>query len=62
MAGGGTLISDGGASISEVTSRVNNQLNLKELIANLPAPIVKVTDIDRVNSNRAKTAKVSQLR
>jgi len=62
MAGGGTLVSDGGASISEVTSRVNNQLNLKELIANLPAPIVKVTDIDRVNSNRAKTAKVSQLR
>lgn len=62
MAGGGTLMTDGGAAFNEVTQAVNNQLNLSELIRQIPAPIVKVTDIDRVNNNRAKTAKVSELR
>lgn len=62
MAGGGTLMTDGGAAFNEVTQAVNNQLNLSELIRQIPAPIVKVTDIDRVNNNRAKTAKVSGLR
>jgi hypothetical protein len=61
MAGGGTLIADGGASLSRVTQDTNRMFGMNDLFKNMPAPIVKVTDIERVNNNRDRTIKVSQL-
>lgn len=61
MAGGGQLITDGGAAMSRVVSSVNEQFNLEAILKKMPAPIVKVTDINRVQSNVAKTTKISQL-
>jgi hypothetical protein len=61
MAGGGTLIADGGASLSRATQDTNRMFGMNSLFKNMPAPIVKVTDIERVNNNRSKSVKVSQL-
>jgi len=61
MAGGGTLFTDGGASVSNAAGSIAESFDLKNMFKNLPAPIVKVTDIDRVNRNRSKIVKVSEL-
>lgn len=61
MAGGGTLISDGGAAYNGVTEAVKSQINIKELLSSMPAPIVKVTDINKVNTSKSKVVKASQL-
>jgi hypothetical protein len=62
MAGGGTLISDGGLAMDSITSKVNSSFDLDRLLRNLPAPEVKVTEINRVNANLSKSVKVSQLK
>lgn len=61
MAGGGTLITDGGASVNAMTSQINSVLDMESMLRNLPSPIVKVSDINRVQSNRIKTTQVSEL-
>jgi len=61
MAGGGQLITDGGASMAAVTSQVNSMFDFERVLRRLPAPIVKVTDINRVNNNLKQSVKVSEL-
>ncbi len=61
MAGGGTLISDGGATFDRVASAGNSMFDMQQLIKSMPAPIVKVVDINRVQKNKARVAKVSEL-
>jgi len=61
MAGGGTLMTDGGAAFNEVTQSVNSRFNMSDIIRNMPAPIVKVTDINRVNATKNTIAKVSEI-
>lgn len=61
MAGGGTLITDGGASVNAMTSQVNSVLDMESMLRNLPTPVVKVTDINRVQNNVSKSVKVSEL-
>jgi hypothetical protein len=61
MAGGGQLITDGGASMAAVTSQVNSMFDMERVLRRLPTPIVKVTDINRVNNNLKQSVKVSEL-
>jgi hypothetical protein len=61
MAGGGQLITDGGASMAAVTSQVNSMFDMERVLRRLPSPIVKVTEINRVNNNLKQSVKVSEL-
>jgi len=61
MAGGGTMISDGGATFDKVSSAGNAMFDMQQMIKSMPAPIVKVVDINRVERNRARIVKVSEL-
>lgn len=62
MAGGGTLFADGGAAVNAMTNQVNSMVDMETLLRKLPTPIVKVTDINRVNSNVSKSVRVSELK
>jgi hypothetical protein len=61
MAGGGSLITDGGATYASVTQQINSQIDFKEMIKNIPAPVVKVSEINRVNENVLKSVNVSEV-
>jgi hypothetical protein len=61
MAGGGQLITDGGASMAAMTSQVNSMFDMEKVLRRLPSPIVKVTEINRVNNNLKQSVKVSEL-
>jgi hypothetical protein len=61
MAGGGQLITDGGASMAAVTSQVNSMFDFERVLRRLPAPVVKVTELNRVNNNLKQSVKVSEL-
>lgn len=62
MAGGGTLFTDGGAAVNAMTNQVNSMFDMEQLLRNLPTPEVKVSEINRVNSNLSKSVKVSELK
>lgn len=62
MAGGGSLIADGGASISNISKAVQNSFDMETMLRRLPQPIVQVSEINRVNNNVAKKVQVSELK
>jgi hypothetical protein len=62
MAGGGSLIADGGASISNISKAVQNSFDMETMLRRLPAPIVQVSEINRVNNNVSKKVQVSELK
>lgn len=62
MAGGGSLIADGGASISNISKAVQSSFDMETMLRRLPQPIVQVSEINRVNNNVAKKVQVSELK
>lgn len=61
MAGGGTLIADGGMSTSRITQQATQQFNMVEMLKNLPQPVLKITDLNRVQKNKNRAVSVSSL-
>lgn len=61
MAGGGTLIADGGMSTSRITQQATQQFNMVEMMKNLPQPVLKITDLNRVQKNKNRAVSVSSL-
>lgn len=61
MAGGGTMIADGGASANRASSATVAQFNMLEMLKRIPAPELKITELNRVQKNAYKAVKVSSL-
>jgi hypothetical protein len=61
MAGGGTMIADGGASANRASSATVAQFNMLEMLKRIPAPELKITELNRVQKNASKAVKVSSL-
>jgi len=61
LAGGGTVYADGGAAVSSMSSSVNNAFNVKEMVKNIPAPVVRITDLNKAQNDYDKTVRASEL-
>ena len=61
--GGGKRFQSGGVvnDIASVQSQIDQTTQIENSIKNLPSPVVRVTEINEVQTNVAQTVEVSQL-
>lgn len=52
---------DGGFAARESRNNVENQLSLASILKNMPAPVVRVSEINRVQNNNEQSVGVSEL-